>query len=296
MELHQIRYFLAVSRHGSFSRACAECEVSQPAFTQAVRKLENEVGAELFHREGKRLVLTPLGRLIRPALEQTVAGARSAHDVAQNFRLLRQAPLRLGVQSSIGPRRLATFFSQFHRAQPGVELAVEDGDRERLQQKLELGEIDLAVVSASTPVPDAFRTELLYVEPYVVVVPPGHRLGRLSDVRLADVHGEPYVDRLACEMREAVMALSRQAGVNLYAICRSDKEDWVEAMVLAGLGFAFMPAYSMRSPDLHWRALVDPPVSRDVVAVDCRGRSRSPAVKLFLEQIRAFEWQPDGAA
>src|SRR5512145_1391872 len=115
MELQQIRYFLAVSRHGSFSRAAEECEVSQPALTLAVKKLEGDVGGELFHREGKRLVLSALGRLIQPALEQAVVGAQSARSLADNFHLLRQAPLRLGLQSTIGPTRLASFLSAFHR-------------------------------------------------------------------------------------------------------------------------------------------------------------------------------------
>lgn len=291
MELQQIRYFLAVYRHGSFSRAAEECEISQPALTMAVKKLEAEVGGALLHREGRRLVLTAMGRLLKPALEQAVIGAESARSLAENFRLLRQAPLRLGLQSTIGPVRIASFLSVFHRHQPGVELTVEDGSFETLLSRLIQGELDIAVLSGAQALPDAFRSEQLYVEPYVVVMPAGHPLGRLPAIRLADVNGEAYVDRLSCEMREAVMALSRDTGVSLYATFRSEREDWVEAMVLAGLGFAFMPRYSIRSPVLQMRELVDPPVRRDVLAVDVRGRARSPAAGLFLEEIRGYQWQ-----
>jgi DNA-binding transcriptional LysR family regulator len=290
MELQQIRYFLAVHRHGSFSRAADECEVSQPALTIAVRKLEGEVGGELFHREGKRLVLTPLGRLIEPALEQAVSGAQSARHLAENFKLLKQAPLRLGLQQTIGPARIASFLSTFHRRQPGVEITVEDGSFPDLLARLDHGEIDFALLSGACALPDAYRCETLYAEPYVVVLPVGHPLGRLQTIRLADVNGEAYVDRLSCEMREAVMALSRNRGVSLYATFRSEREDWVEAMVLAGLGFAFMPQYSIRSRELQQRPLVDPDVRRDVIAVDVRGRARSPAAKLFLEDLKAHRW------
>lgn len=291
MELQQIRYFLSVHRHGSFSRAAAECEVSQPALTLAVKKLEGEVGGELFYREGKRLVLTALGRLIEPALQQAVVGAQSARSLAENFKLLKQAPLRLGLQSTIGPARVASFLAIFHRSQPGVEITVEDGSFAALLEKLELGSIDFALLSGVQPLPDACRCEKLYSEPYVVVLPAGHPLGRLQSVRLADVDGEAYVDRLSCEMREAVMALSQESGVKLYATFRSEREDWVEAMVGAGLGFAFMPMYSIRSRELHQRPLVDPAVQRDVVAVDMRGRMRSPAAQLFLDEIKAHAWE-----
>lgn len=290
MELQQIRYFLAVHKHGSFSRASAECEVTQPALTIAVKKLEGEIGGELFHREGKRLVLSPLGRLIQPALEQAVMGAQSARSIADNFRLLRQAPLRLGLQSTIGPTLVASFLAAFHRKQPGVELTLQDGSREQLLALLEQGELEIAVLSGAQPLPDVFRHEKLYAEPYVVVLPAGHPLGRLPAIRLADVNGEPYVDRLACEMRDAVMALSRQQEVSLYATFRSEREDWVEAMVLAGLGFAFMPLFSIRSTQLQTRPLIEPAVQREVLAVEVRGRARSPAAKLFLEDIRAFRW------
>lgn len=290
MELQQIRYFLSVQKHGSFSRAADECDVTQPALTLAVKKLEGEIGGELFHREGKRLVLTALGRLIQPALEQAVGGAQNARSLAENFKLLKQAPLRLGLQTTIGPTRIASFLSVLHRKQPGVEITLEDGGWNALLSRLELGELDFAILSATQPLPDAFRCDKLYTEPYVVVLPAGHPLGRLPQVRLADVDGAAYVDRLSCEMREAVMALSRETGVNLYATFRSEREDWVEAMVLAGLGFAFMPAYSIRSRELHQRPLVDPPVQREVIAVDVRGRVRSPAAKLFMDELKSHAW------
>lgn len=291
MELQQIRQFLAVQRHGSFSRAAEECEVSQPALTLAVKKLEGEIGGELFYREGKRLVLTPLGRLIQPALEQAVVGAQSARTMAEQFKLLKQAPLRLGLQATIGPTRIASFLSVFHRRQPGVELTVQDGDCAGLLQKLEQGALDLALLSGAHALPESFRREVLYVEPYVVVLPAGHPLGRLPKIRLADLDGQAYVDRLSCEMREAVMALAHESGVNLYATFRSEREDWVEAMVLAGLGFAFMPMYSIRSRELHQRPLADPEVKREVLAVEVRGRARSPAARLFLDDIKGHRWE-----
>lgn len=296
MELQQIRYFLSVHKHGSFSRAAAEGEVSQPALTAAVKKLEGEVGGELFHREGKRLVLSPLGRLVYPALEQAVAGAQSARSIAENFKLLRQAPLRVGLQTTIGPVRMAQFLRSFHRRQPGVELTLQDGSHEQLLARLESGELDLALLSGSRSLPDPFRHERLYAEPYVVVLPAGHPLAREAGLRLQDLDGEPYVDRLACEMREAVMALSGARDVHLYATFRSEREDWVEAMVLAGLGFAFMPAYSIRSSGLLVRPLIDPQVQRDILAVDVRGRLRSPPARLFLDDIRNHDWAPGEAA
>ena len=290
MELQQIRYFRAIQEHGSFSRAAGECLVSQPALTAAIKKLETEIGSPLFYREGKRLVLTQLGRLLEPAFERALQGTENAHEIAHNFKLLRQAPLRVGVMSTIGPVRLARFLESFHRQHPGVELTVHDAALPSLLHDMESGELDLAVVSTPQPLGDAFRSEPLYVEPYVVVFAPGHRLERLEGIRLSDVNGEAYVDRLGCELRETVMAVCGQRKVELYAAFRSEREDWVESMALAGLGFAFMPRYSVRLAGLQQRPLLDPVVERTVLVVDVRGRHRVPAAKLFVEQLRTFQW------
>lgn len=290
MELQQIRYFLAIQQHGSFSRAAQACDVSQPALTTAVKKLESDIGGPLLHREGKRLVLTELGRMVRPHLEQVLAGTQNAREIARDFRLLRQAPLRIGIMATIGPARVSRFFRHFHQANPGIELTVQDATLPELLHDVEAGKLDLVLASAPQGLDDTFRSEALYRERYVVVFPPGHRLQGLEAIALADVAGEDYVDRLACELREAVMAVCGQRKVELYATFRSEREDWVESMVLAGLGFAFMPEYSVRLAGLQQRPLVDPPVERTVLIADVRGRERTPAAKLFVESIRGYAW------
>lgn len=290
MELQQIRYFLAIHEHGGFSRAAEACDVSQPALTAAIKKLENEIGAPVFYREGRRLLLTELGRMVKPHLEQVLSGTQTAREIARNFKLLRQVPLRVGVLTTIGPVRVSRLFQRFHQLHAGIELTVQDASLTVLLRALEAGDLDIAVISPADGLTDAFRSEPLYTERYVVVFPRGHRFERLESITLADVSGEEYVDRLACELRERVMSVCSERKITLYAAFRSEREDWIEAMVLAGLGFAFMPEYSVRLDGLLKRPLVDPPVQREIVIAEMRGRQRSPAASLFVEAIRNHEW------
>ena len=157
-----------------------------------------------------------------------------------------------------------------------------------LMRELESAELDLAVASSPQPLSDAFRTEALYQEKYVVAFPPGHPFERLSMVGLPDTSGHDYVDRLACELRETVMGVCKERKVELYAGFRSDREDWVQSMVLAGLGFAFMPEHSVTLSGLLTRPLVDPEVERAVVVAEVRGRKRSPASSLFFDAMHAY--------
>lgn len=294
MELYQIRYFLAICEYGGFSRAAEACDASQPALTAAIKKLETEIGAALFHREGKRLVLTELGCRMRPHLEQVLGETERAEEVARNFHLLRQTPLRVGSMPTIGPVRLARFFAQFRSRNPGIELTVRQDALPGLLRELESGDLDLAIVSAPAGLGDVFRSEPLYNEAYVVAFPPGHAFETLDEIGLADTSGKDYVDRLACELRETVMSVCKDRNVELYAAFRSDREDWVQSMVLAGLGFAFMPQYSVTLQGLLTRPLVDPPVVRSIAVAEVRGRKRSPASKLFFDALHADRW-PEGA-
>jgi DNA-binding transcriptional LysR family regulator len=99
MEMHQIRYFLAVSKYLNFRRAAEECHVSGPALTRAIYKLEDELGGKLFRRERNRTHLTDLGDLIRSHLTRVLSETEGARISAEQFLRLEHAPLRLGGHS-----------------------------------------------------------------------------------------------------------------------------------------------------------------------------------------------------
>jgi len=288
MEMHQVRYFLALCEHGGFARAATACGVSQPALTTAMKRLEQELGGPLFHREGRRLVLSRLGQMVRPHIEKLQEQSHTTAQIARNFRLLKSAPLAIGVMPSIGPAWMSSFLERFRARAPSAEVAVSAAPLLPLLKDLANGDLDFALVSAPDGVPDEFRTEVCYRERYVVAFPRGHRFERLETVGLGDVDGESYVDRLACELRETVMAICDQRKVRLYASYRSEREDWVEAMVARGLGVAFMPEHSVSRADVRSRPLVDPVVERTLLLVDVRGRRRAPAAHAFAQALTAY--------
>jgi DNA-binding transcriptional LysR family regulator len=290
MEMAQIRYVLAAARQLNFTKAAEECCVTQPALTKGIKALETELEAELFHREGRRVMLSEFGRSMLPHLQKILEESDAARTLAQNFRLLRKAPIRLGVLSTVGHVRLARFLARFEQASPGVELSVSEGATSDLAARLQDDELDVLIATSTAELQDRFRTLDLYRERYVVVFPPDHRLGALNAVRLSDLGGEAYVDRLSCEMREMVMAACREEGVELYARFRSEREDWVQAMVLAGIGFAFMPEYSVSLPGLLQRPLIEPRVERRIAAMTVPGRKFSPALDSLMRGASGFPW------
>jgi DNA-binding transcriptional LysR family regulator len=290
MEMAQIRYALAVADCLNFTRAARDSNVTQPALTKAIRKLEEELGAPLFHREGKRVLVSEFGQSMIPHFRQIIREAEATRELARNFRLLHQTPIRLGVMSTIGHVRLARFLSDFEQNNPGVELSLCEASVTELRRRLQDGEIDLALMNDLGLESAGLHLLPLYSERYVVILPPGHEFRRMNAIGLSDLSGQPYVDRLACEMREMVMQVCEQNRIELYARFRSEREDWVQAMVLAGLGFAFMPEYSVSLPGLVQRPLTAPEVSRNVVLAHMPGRPFSPAVAALVRGARGFAW------
>jgi DNA-binding transcriptional LysR family regulator len=290
MEMHQVRYFLAAARTLSFTRAAETCSVSQPALTTAIKKLETRLRAPLFHREGNRVVLTEVGRRLQPYFAAIVEQTEAVENVARDLRVLNQVPVRLGVMSTVGPVRIAALLAEFEARCPGVEVAVRDGAPEALAALLDGDELDAAILNAVDGLSESVRVEPLYTERYVVILPDDHPLKDSNGIALRDLSGLPYVDRLSCEMREMVMGVCAESGVTLYARFRSEREDWVQAMVAANIGFAFMPEYSVTDRDMLRRPLVDPALTRTISLVTQRGRLYTPGLAAFIETTRSQRW------
>ncbi len=290
MEMHQIRYFLAVSDTLNFTRAAEQCNVTQPALTRAIQKLEEEFGGLLFRRERSLTHLTDLGRLIRPQLEQVWRQTEAAKTTAKSFLKLESAPLNLGVMCTIGPLRGIGFVTDFWRSNQGIEITLREGVPQGLGEQLREGELDVAVMAQWEPFDERFNVQPLYQERFVVAFPPGHRFTAQNGVAMADVDGESYLLRINCEYKDYLRAKREEAGVELRHVYRSEREDWIQTMVMAGIGIAFMPEYSVVLPGLQTRPLIEPEVVREVSLVTVAGRRFSPAVAAFVKAIKAYPW------
>jgi DNA-binding transcriptional LysR family regulator len=290
MELYQIRYVLAAAETLNFTRAAERCNVSQPALTKAVKSLEEELHAPIFTRDGKRVRLSDFGRSILPTLRQMQEQAERAKAIAQEYRLLEKVPVRLGVLGTIGSVRMARFLAAFQADFEGVEVEVAEAALPELLNRLDDGSLDLAIVNPCEGVPESFHVHPLYSEDYVVVLPPGHPLAERSIVRLKDLSGQPYVDRLSCEMREMFAAVCKDHEVQLYARFRSAREDWVQAMVLARIGIAVMPEYSVTVPELVQRRIAEPAIGRTIALLSAPGRPFSHATAAMVRGAQSFNW------
>ncbi len=290
MEIHEIRYFLALSETLNFTRAAEVCNVTQPALTRAIRSLEEKLGGDLLHRERGNTHLTELGRMMRPYFAEMFGQMEEARRRARDLVRLSDSTLTVGLMCTVGPSRLIDLFGSFYQRYEGVQLYLKDGSASTLEQQLTAGDIDVAIYCKPEAPSDALHTLSLYSERFVIACSPTHPLARLERIRLRDLEGQSYLSRVNCEYREHIRGIREEMGVEIKIRYASERDDWIQCMVLAGLGFTLIPEYAVTTPGLVTRPLVEPEFERTVNLVTVRGRPHSPSVGAFVHESRRYSW------
>jgi LysR family hydrogen peroxide-inducible transcriptional activator len=292
MEMHQIRYFLAVCEELNFTRAAERCNVAQPSLTRAIKLLEEELGGSLFHRERANTHLSELGRMVRPYLEEVYAKTQEAKRQALDFGKLKKTPLRLGVMCTIQPDELLELVSGIQMRHPGIELEIVDASASALEDRLLNGDLEVAIYCLPNREADERLHHMpLFREQFMIVVSPGHRFASLNAIHPRDLTGERYLNRISCEFYGYAGSIWRENGFEgCEMVYRSERDDWILAMIAAGLGFGFMSQSCARHPMVVSRPIVDPEFWREVNLVTVRGRPHSPAVGALVKEAMRARW------
>ncbi len=288
MEMHQVRYFLALSETLNFTRAAERCNVAQPSLTAAIKKLEAELGGPLFRRERHRSHLTDLGRLMIPHFERIQDTGEVARAEAMAFWEREKAPLRLGVMCTIGPERMVDLFARLRSEIPSLDVELKEAPGSALVEHLMDGDLDIALIGLPE-YPGRLDAKSLYTEKYVVAYPQGHRFEAMREVPLKELELENYLARVNCEHPQFLDTLNISANFVANAKFRSEREDWVQAMIAAGMGVAVVPEFMPSNSGIGTRLLVEPEISRTISLVTVSGRRFSPTIKTLVRLARFYE-------
>jgi LysR family hydrogen peroxide-inducible transcriptional activator len=290
MEMHQLRYVVAVARAGNFSRAAEQCHVSQPSLSQQILKLEEELGERLFDRMKREVRLTAHGEAFLPRALKILDEVDVAKREASNAQKLLRGRLTVGVLPTIAPYLLPGVLIVFARKFPGVEIVVHEDTTAQLLNLAQACEIDLAL--ASRPIQDQ-RMEVrdLFTEELRLALPPGHPLTRKRTVSPGDIKHEPFIVMKEGHcLGDQVLNFCERRDLKPTVTFRSAQLETVQSLVRSGMGISLVPAMATRSQsaDLpRYRSLVGPKPERKIVAVWPRQRPVSRAANEFLKLIPA---------
>ena len=189
MTLTELKYIVAVARERHFGRAAESCFVSQPTLSVAVRKLEDELGIQIFERGGSEISVTPVGEQIIDEAQRILERTNAIREIAQQGRDPLSGPLKVGIIYTIGPYLLPNLIRAMIADAPAMPLILQENFTVRLLELLRQGEIDVAVLA--DPFPDTgLVTQALYDEPFVVAMPRAHAWAKRKSIGTQELKDE----------------------------------------------------------------------------------------------------------
>jgi hypothetical protein len=289
MEMHQVRYFLAVSHTLNFTRAAEECHVAQPSLTRAVKLLEEELGASLFRRERKLTHLTEFGERMLPYLRQCYESAQSAKMLAGSIRTGAFAPLNLALSRTVELAILTPVLMDLAANFPGLTLKILRGTADEISEILKKGEAEIAVSGTIRDKWDRLDSWSLFSEKLTIIVPKDHPLAQSEAIDLSDISDEPLLTGPYCEDYESATQIFGRDRTALGTHELATDDD-VMKLAEAGFGIGVLPASTSLPASLRRKALRGADLERTVHLYNVAGRGRSPACTALMKCLRARDW------
>ncbi|MDG4809039.1 LysR family transcriptional regulator [Micromonospora sp. WMMD1120] len=268
MQLHQLRYFVAVAEVRHFTQAADIVGITQPSLSKQIHALEADLGAPLFERVRGNIALTAAGEVLLPLATRILADVETATREVQELVGLRRGRVRLGATPSLATSLAPPVLRRFRDAHPTIDLRVEEGGSQDLVRDLLRGDLDLALIIMPAQGADpGLRVDPILRESLVVAsVDEVPTASTTRELRITDLRDQPMVMfREGYDLRDATIQACREAGFEPTFAVDGGEMDAVLSFVEAGLGIALVPGIVLaRRPGVRITRLAPPGVRRTI--------------------------------
>jgi DNA-binding transcriptional LysR family regulator len=292
MDLNQLRYLVALAEEKNFTRAAAREHIAQPALSQQIRRLEEELGIGLVERTTRQVAITYAGDLLVARARRILSELDAAQAELERLKGVRAGQLTVGALHTMGPVDVSLALAIFHQRHPAVELTVREQSSEELAAMLRVDELDLAFLSVTERIEShGLGLQQLVSEELVVIVPTDHPLSRRRRVRMAELAGERFISfREGARLRELLVSAGREAGFEPQVKLESNESQRIRRLVARGMGVAILPRSDALAagPDVAVLTLTRPALARDITLAWREGRRHPPAASEFMELARGL--------
>ena len=294
MEMHQVRYFLAVARALNFTRAAEECNVAQPSLTRAIRQLEGELGGDLFRRERPQAQMTELGQRMLPLLKQCYDSAVSARSLASAIKKGEVGSLRLALSSTIDPSLVTPHVVELGKLFHGLELKLLRGTGSEVLEYLKRGDVELGIAAQIGDEWERLDSWPLFTEDFQLLLNTMHALAEGPTVALDDLRQERLMVRTYCETTPELLDVLRAREFDVTRFHEVSGDGDLIALLEAGLGVALVPRSTQRTASLMRIGVEDIEIKRTVHLYGVAGRQRTPVAAAMMKMLRAYDWSRYG--
>lgn len=283
MEMHQVRYFLALSRTLNFTRAAEECHVAQPSLTRAIKLLEEEMGGDLFRRERGLSHLTDLGKRLLPLLQRCHDAAIEARTTAKAH-AKSGASLEIAVANGIGADVLARHLKRITREFPNFEINLHRGTAAELLDMLKKGDVELIIADGLEDSWERLDGWQLGAERCSLVVAASHALAGEDEIEPSALAGERL---LSLPGASQVNVLVARVGVDNVTRREIATVDDIISLVEVGVGIALLPERVALPADLVRIDIAGLKLGTTINLHAVAGRQRSAAAQALIKSVRA---------
>ncbi len=298
MTLTELKYIVAVARERHFGRAAEACFVSQPTLSVAIKKLEEELGVQLFERGGAEIAVTPVGEQIIDEAQRILERTNAIREIAQQGRDPLSGPLKVGIIYTIGPYLLPNLIRAMIADAPAMPLILQENFTVRLLELLRQGEIDVAVLA--DPFPDTgLVTQALYDEPFVVAMPRAHAWAKRKSIGTQELKDETMLllgtgHCFRDHVLEVCPEMSRfsQSSGGFQKAFEGSSLETIRHMVASGVGITVLPLLAVpesRDGLLRCVPFEEPTPFRRVSLAWRKSYPRSRAIGALRDAILAID-------
>ena len=290
MELHQLRYFLAVAEEGNFTRAAEKSYVSQPSLSAQIIKLEGELGQKLFNRLGRRAELTQAGRFLETRARTILMEVENAQRQIKEGAAEVSGVISVGATPSVTPYLIPPVIELARERYPKLLIRIQESLRRKLISDVVHGELEVAISSYTGDTPNVDAEPILQ-ESLVLAVPSGHSLAsKQGPVSLNDFKEEPLVLLgESATLGDKVFDFfdNNDTKPNVVALCSQVRT--VKELVSAGMGVAILPEMAREQRESYrivYRSLASARMSRLLFALTHSRRYLTPGARVFIDLVR----------
>lgn len=294
MEFYQLEVFIAVAEEGSFSRAAERVFRTQSAVSQAVKKLEDELGLLLLDRETATLVPTEAGQAVLDYARRTIAMRDQCLQLTDSLKRARTGKVTIAAFESAALYILPEPLRAFHERFPDIEIEVLRRPDETIPHQVLERSADIGFVTSESPFHDLCSFKL-FDDPLILIVPPGHRLAGRRDAMVEHLANEHFfVHHVRTQTTQKVIGLFEEHRTDLRIAARLWSYENVKEFVKGGAGVAIVPAISART-ELRERTLVEVPLAgldsyRTIRVIHSKEQYLPAAARELLGVIKTWRW------
>ncbi|GAA0829777.1 LysR family transcriptional regulator [Marinomonas arenicola] len=285
MDIKPLRYFLAIAKNASFTRAAEQLNVAQPAVSMAIKKLETELGLTLLHRADRKISLTDEGKRLLLHAEKIIQATDDALLEMNELKGLNQGEVRVGIPSMLGSYYFPPILMAFRHRHPTINLKVIEGGTWQLQKMLEDGELDLSVIVAET-LPEGLETHRLLKEEMRVTVAKDHPFSQLESITPDAFFDEELVMfKEGYFHRRVVDRLARETGKSPKIGFETNLIPLIKSITQQGFGVSTLLSMVVEGDDQLISRPFNPPIWLDLGIAWRKGAYLSQANQAFLDFV-----------